>query len=148
MKRYNFFYSSKTNTPTTNIGSTYLLPIGDSFVFAETGGNNFGPNVFVTFERTDFIQINNITFCYIRYSIINKNKPLGRFRIQILLSDSTWSTRSNIPKKDWYSNSSIQWTQVKLSFNKETHGIKLNYNQIDTAQAEICFSIILITHSE
>ena len=58
--------------------------------------------MFVSFERTDFIQIGNITFYYIRFSVLNNKakKSMGRFRIQISLEDSKWSTRYNIPKND------------------------------------------------
>ena len=64
--------------------------------------NSGSDNIFVSFERTDIIQITNITFYYNRFSIL-ANDPLkskGRFRIQLLLADNTWSTRYNIPKND------------------------------------------------
>ena len=35
---------------------------------------------------------------------------MGRFRIQLLLSDNTWSTRYNLPKADSYSTLSSDWT--------------------------------------
>ena len=41
---------------------------------------------------------------------------MGRFRIQSLLEDNTWSTRYNIAKNDRYSNSSTDWTKLNLNF--------------------------------
>ena len=76
-------------------------------MYRETSSNNYGNNVFVSFERTDIIQITNISFYYNRYSSSNQNlRAMGRFRIQLLLEDNTWSTRYNIPKNDRFSDSS------------------------------------------
>ena len=36
---------------------------------------------------------------------------------------------------------------LNLDFTVENHGIKLVYDQIDTAHADMCFSNITITHS-
>ena len=112
--------------------------------------NNHGnERLFVSFERTDIIQISNITFYYNRFSVLNidSKKSMGRFRIQLLLDNNTWSTRYNIPKNDRYSDSSTQWTLVNLNFTVENYGIKLIYDQIDTPHADMCFSNITITHS-
>ena len=49
---------------------------------------------------------------------------MGRFRIQLLLEDNTWSTRYNIPKKDQYSDSSTQWTKLSLNYTIENYGIR------------------------
>ena len=76
-------------------------------------------------ERTDIIQISNLTFYYIRYSSEGTHKSMGRFRIQLLLNDNTWSTGYNIPKNDRYSNSSTDWTLVSLIFTVENYGIKI-----------------------
>ena len=66
-----FKKSTKTNSPTGHSGATTLPPIGNSFMFIETSGNNSGNNnVFVSWGRTDIIQISNITFCYNRFSIL------------------------------------------------------------------------------
>ena len=77
-------------------------------MYIETSSNTHGNIVFCSFERTDIIQISNITFYYNRFSILTNDskKSMGRFRIQVLLEDNTWSTRYNIPKNDRYSNSS------------------------------------------
>ena len=64
-----------------------LAPIGDSFMYIETSSNNHGDDVFCSIERTDIIQITNITFYYNRFSILTNDslKSMGRFRIQLLL---------------------------------------------------------------
>ena len=72
-------------------------------MYIETSSNNHGhERVFVSCERTDIIQISNITFYYNRFSILTNNslKAMGRFKNQLLLEDNTWSTRYNIPKND------------------------------------------------
>ena len=72
---------------------------------------------------------------------------MGRFRIQLLLEDNTWSTRDNLPKNDRNSDTSTDWFFVGLNFNVERYGIKLIYDEIDTAHADMCFSKNTITHS-
>ena len=119
-------------------------------MYIKTSSNNHGhERVIVSWERTDIIQISNITFYYNRFSILTNNskKSMGRFRIQLLLEDNTWSTRYNIPKNDRYSDSSTHRTLVNLNFTEENYGIKLIYDQIDSAHADMCFSNITITHS-
>ena len=66
----NFIKSTKTNSPTGNSGATSLPPIGTALMYIETSSNNNGENVFVSWERTDIIQITNITFYYNRFSIL------------------------------------------------------------------------------
>ena len=53
--------------------------MGDSFMYVETSGTNSGNNVFVSWERTDIIQISNITFYFKRFSILtnNSSKSMG-----------------------------------------------------------------------
>ena len=96
----NFFKSTKTNSPSSNSGPTSLPPIGNAFMYIETSSGNHGNNVFVSWERTDIIQITNITFYYNRFSILTNDslKSMGRFRIQLLLEDNTWSTQYTIAK--------------------------------------------------
>ena len=80
-----FIKSTKTNSPTSQSGAASLRKIGDSFTYIETSSNNHGhERMFVSFERTDLIQISNITFYYNRFSILNNEdkKSMGRFRIQ------------------------------------------------------------------
>ena len=118
-------------------------------MYIETASNNDGNKVFVSFERTDIIQVSNITFYYNRFSILNNDslKSVGRFRIQFLLEDNTWPTRYNLPKNDRYSDTSTDWTLVSLNFTESNYGIRLFYDQIDTTHADMCFSNITITHS-
>ena len=118
-------------------------------MYIETSNNNHGNNVFVSFERTDIIQITNITFYYKRYSLLPNDslKAMVRFRLQLKLEDNTWSTRYNIAKNDRYSDSSTDWTLVSLNFTEETYGIKLIFDEIDTAHADMCFSNITIPYS-
>ena len=144
-----FKRSTKTNTPTPDTGSTILPPIGNSFMYIETSSNNHGANVFCSFKRTDIIQTTNITFYYNLFSILTNNnlKAMGRFRIQLLLEDKTWSTQYTIAKSAQYSDNSIDWTLLNLDFTVENYGVRLYYDQIDTAHADMCFSNITITHS-
>ena len=147
-KIQNFLRSTKTNSPTGDSGATSLPPIGYSFMYIETSSNNNGGNVFVSFERKDIIQIINISFYYNRYSSSNQNlRAMGCFRFQLLLEDNTWDTQYTIAKNTQYSNTSTDWTFLNLDFTVENHGIKLIYDQIESAHADMCFSNITITHS-
>ena len=87
----NFIKSTKTKSPSRDSGATSLPPIGSAFMFRETSSGNHGNIVFCNFERTDIIQITNITFFFDRFSILtnNKFKAMGGFSIQILLEDNT-----------------------------------------------------------
>ena len=64
----NFIKSTKTNSPTGGSGATSLPPIGTAFMYIETSGGNYvTDNIFCSIERTDIIQISNITFYYNRF---------------------------------------------------------------------------------
>ena len=117
-------------------------------MYIETSFNNHGEKVFVSFERTDVIQISFITFYYNRFSFLTNDslKSMGRFRIQLILEDNTWSTRYNIPKNCRYSDSSKDWTKLSLNFTVENYGIRLIFDEIDRAHADMCFSNFTITH--
>ena len=83
----------------------------------ETSSNIHGNNiVFISFERTVYIQISNITFFCNRFSILSNDslEAIGRFGIQLLLEDNTWSTRYNTAKDDRYSDTSPHWTKLSL----------------------------------
>ena len=123
-KIQNFIKSTKTNSATGFSRVDSLPPIGNTFMYFETSSNIHGNNVFVSFERTDIVQISNIAFYYNIYSILTNDslKALGRFRIQLLLEDNTWSTRYNIPQTDQYSDTSTQWTELGLIFTEENFG--------------------------
>ena len=118
------------------------------FLYIETSSGNHVDNVYCSFEPTDVIQITNITFYYNRFSKLTQDslKSMGRFRIQLLSEDNTWSTRYNIPKNDRHSNNSTDWTLVSLIFTKENYGIKIFKDQIDTPHVDMCFSNTKITH--
>ena len=95
------------------------------------------------------MQINKITYRCNRCSILTNDsiKSMDGFRIQLLLADSTWSTRYNIPKNDRYNDTSTDWTILSLNFSVVNYDIKLIYDQIDTPHADISISKITITHS-
>ena len=118
-------------------------------MYIETSTNNYGENVFVSIERTDIIQISNITFYYNRFSILTNDdiKSMGQFKIQLLLGNNTWTTQYTIEKNTLYCDSSTEWTLLNLDFTVENYGIKLVYDQIDTPHGDMCFSNITITHS-
>ena len=104
-----FLRSTITNSPTGYLGSTSLPPIGNSFIYFETSSNNHDLEiVFVSWERTDFIQFSKVTFYYNRFSILTNNsiKSMHWFGIRLLLEDNTWSIHYNIPKNDRYSDTS------------------------------------------
>ena len=144
-----FIKTTKTNSPTSESGATSLPPIGSAFMYIETSGNNNGNNVFVSFSRTDIIQITNISFYYNRYSILTNDalKSIGRFRIQLLLENDIWETQYTIAKNSQYNDTSTEWTLLNLDFTKENFGIKLTYHKIESAHSDMCFSNITITHS-
>ena len=84
----NFIKSTKTQSPTENSGATELPPIGNSFMYLESSGNNKGDNTYVKLIRTDIIQITSISIYYNRFSISDENlRAMPRFRIQILLEN-------------------------------------------------------------
>ena len=148
-KIVSFIRSTKTNSPTGDSGATSLPPIGDAFMYIETSSGNHGNNVFCSFERTDIIQITNITFHYNRFSMSTNNnlRAMGRFRIQLLSENNTWSTVYTIEKNNQYSDNSTDWSFLNLDITQENYGIRLFYVEIDTAHADMSFSNITITHS-
>ena len=106
-------------------------------MYIETSSNNKGDNVFCSFERTDIIQMSNITFHYNRFSA-GGIKSMGRFRIQ-LLDSNTWSTQNTIPKNDRYSDTSTDWTLLNLDFTVKKIGSKLIYDEIDSPMLTCVF---------
>ena len=148
-KIQNFIQSTNSNSPTGDSGAASLPPISGSFMYFETSSNNHGANVFCSFESTDIIQITIITFYYDRFSVSTNDslKSIGRFRIQLLIDENTWSTQKTIPKNSQYSDNSTDWTLLNLDFTVKNYDIKIIYDQIDTVHADMCFSNITITHS-
>ena len=148
-KAGNFLKSTKTNSPTSNSGATSLPPIGDSFMYTETSSSNHGPNVVVKWERTDIIQLAKTTFYLSRFSILTGDnlKNMGRFRIQLLLDENTWSTQYTIPKNSQNSNSSTEWKLINLYITIRNNCIKFILYHVDIARSDMCFSNKTITYS-
>ena len=116
-------------------------------MFIETSSANHGSdNVFVSLERTDIIQNTNITFYYNRLCP-RDTRTMGRFKIQLLLEDTTWSTRYNLPKNDRYSDTSTDWTVISLDLTEEKYDVKIICDECDSAHADLLFSNITKTHS-
>ena len=144
----NFVKSTKTESSTADSGATALPPIGTSFMYLESSGVNNGVSTFLILTRTDIIQITNISFYYNRFSISDENlKAMPRFRIQILLENDTWENKYTIEKNSQYSETSTEWTYLSLDFTQENYGIRLLFDRIDSAHADMCISNISITHT-
>ena len=130
----NFIRATKIFSRTSHSGAISLTPAGGSFMYIETSSIIHGhERVFASWERTDIIQISNITFYFNRFSISTNIslKSMGRVRIKLILADNTWSTQYNIPKNDQYSNLPTDWTLVILNFTVENYGSNLIYDQIN-----------------
>ena len=69
-------------------------------------------------------------------------KLMRLFEIQLFSSDNTWSNRCNVPKTDRYSNTQTQWTKLSLYFILENYGIKLLFDEIDSAHFDMFFGNI------
>ena len=144
----NFKKSSKTGSPTSESGATILPPVGTAFMYIETSSNNNGNNVSCSFDRTDIRNISNITFYYNRFSSSDINlRAMGRLRIQLLTDDNEWLTQYTINKNEGYSDNSTDWSLLNLDFTMRNYGIKLIYDQIESAHADMCFSNITISYS-
>ena len=146
-----FIKSTKTNSPTGQSGATSLAPIGTCFMYIETSANNHNSsndNVFISFERTDIIDISNITFYYNRFSTSAADKRnMGKLEIQ-LLRNSVWETEYTIDKDTNFSALSTDWTLFNMNIvSQPNYGIKLVYSGINSAHADMCFRDISITQS-
>ena len=108
-----------------------------------------GDGVSVILERTDFIQITNITFYYNGFSNLTGDslKSMGRFRLKLLKDNNIWKTRHHMPKRSKYNSSSTEWSLINLDFTEENYGLGMYYDQIDTAHADMCFSKTSTPHS-
>ena len=148
--KINTFLKSTTSTsPTLENGASSIPLIRWSFMYIESNRNNHGANhVMVSWERTDIIHISNIKFYYNRFSTSDqKLRGMGRFRIQLLLEDNTWSTIYIINKNSQYSSGSTEWDLLDLDITQENYGVIFIYDQIPRAHADMSFSKIIITHS-
>ena len=74
-------------------------------------------------------------------------KSMGRFRIELLLEDNTWSSRYNIPETHRHSDTSTDWIKLSLNFAEEYYGINVIYDQIDSHHADMRLSNFSIAHS-
>ena len=127
-KNYNakiktFLKSTTSTSPTTESGANSLPPIGGRFMYVESSGNNYGANhILVSWERTDIIHFSKIKFYYIQFSTSDPTlRDLGRFRIQLLLEDISWSTIYNKNKNSHYSNGSTVLFKKNLYNEQELH---------------------------
>ena len=148
--KINTFLKSTTNTsPTSESGAVALPPIGWSFMYVEISGSNHGANhVSVSWERSDIIHISNIKFYYNRFSTSDQNlRGLGRFTIQLLLGDNTWSTIYYINENSQITNGSTVWDLFDVDITQENYAVKFIYDQIPRAHADMCFSNKIISHS-
>ena len=99
-------------------------------------------------EKTDIIQISNISIYYNRFSISDENlRAMGRFKVLLLLENNAWTTQFVINENDQYIINSTDWKLLNLDFTIEKYGIRLVYDRIKSAHADMCFSNIMITHS-
>ena len=143
----NFIKSTKTSSPTDISGAENLPPIGNSFMYIETSGNN-NSEAWVKLKRTDIIQISNNSFYYNRFSSSDSNfRWMGRLSISILLDDDTWINKYVIQENTHYSNTPSEWALLSLDITEENYGIQIIYDRIRSAHADMCFSDITITHS-
>ena len=140
--------STRMRSPTGDSGADTLPPIGRAFMYIETSGNNNGDYTYVGLIRTDIIQISNISFYYNRFSSSDESlRAMGRFRIDLLLDNNTWTNKYTIEKNTQYSDTSTEWKLLSLDFTEENYGIRLIYDRISTAHADMSFSDIIIIHS-
>ena len=58
----NFIRATKANSPTSESGATSSPPVGSAFMYIKISSNIHSSNVFVSWEKTDIVQITNITF--------------------------------------------------------------------------------------
>ena len=96
-------------------------------MFFEVSTNNHGDNkCFVSIERTDIIQISNITFYYNRHSFMtdDSKKGMGRLRVQLLLDDGNWTTVYTIERDADLHETSTEWSLLNLDFTIKNFGIK------------------------
>ena len=76
----NFIGATKSCSSTSNTEASTMHPMGDSFMYIETSGNNYGQNAFVSFQRIYIMQISHTTFFDNRFSIKN-SRSRGRLKV-------------------------------------------------------------------
>ena len=72
---------------------------------------------------------------------------MGRLRIKILLDKGVWFSKYIIERNSHYSTNSTGWSLLNLDITESNYGMKVVYDEIDSALADMCFSNITITHS-
>ena len=72
---------------------------------------------------------------------------MPRFRIDILLENDTWENIFTIEKNTQFSTESTEWTNLNLDITKEIYGIRMIFDRIDSAHADMGISNIAITHT-
>ena len=148
-----FIKSTKTTSPTHQTGASVIAPVGASYMYIKTSSNNHNivnDSVLVSFERTDIINIRNITFYYNRFSTsIPDKRNMGKFEVQLLRGNSQWESEYSMDKNTIFSTLSTDWILFNLNIlsSQPNYGNKLVYSGINTAHADMCFSDINITHS-
>ena len=98
-------------------------------MYIETSSNKNTVTAYVILERTDIIQITNISFYYNRFSILTDAslKSMGTFKIQLLLEDNTWSAKYHMAKNSNFSPISTEWSLLTLDFT-EPHYVTSLYH--------------------
>ena len=71
---------------------------------------------------------------------------MGRLKIQILKNNS-WETIFTIEKNTDFTTLSTDLTLLNLDITDDNYGIKLLYDEIESAHADMCFSNIMTTYS-
>ena len=71
---------------------------------------------------------------------------MGRIRIEFLVPNGKWFSKYVIDKNTNFNATSQGWTLLNLDFTETNYGIKLVFDQLDTALAVLCFSNVVITH--
>ena len=71
---------------------------------------------------------------------------MGKFRIQLVFIDE-WRTKFTFEKNTVYSTTSEEWILLISDFTETKIGMRLYYDDIDGTFSDLCFSIIMITHS-
>ena len=124
-----FIKSTKPNTPTGQSGAESLPPIGNCFDYLENRGNigdSASDDVFVLFERTDFIHISRITFYYNRFSIsLSSHRNMAKLEIQ-LLRNGVWETEYTMDQDTNFSALPTDRTLLNMNIiSQPNDGIKL-----------------------
>ena len=78
LEKNRFCKIKKTFIPTAISGPTSIFPLAVSLTYIKTGGSDYSQNVFVSFERTDKVQISIISF------LAGKSQIMQMFGIQLI----------------------------------------------------------------